>query len=216
MKRRPAHDAEARRLSRFKREVTALIIARGYSAPNAKRVVERWRKYVAKRWKDGRPPCSVSDHLMKFERENLVKPATDKKRFRLSKPEFHRVMRKRSRSKTRHSRDAENPKVGEIFESRNGTRWEVVGVTENRVDVRRAGHRSSGPLRWAKSVIKTLKGKPVRHEEAVKDARAEVPAPRPTLFESLLKGSKPANETERDPQRRFRGKGKRRRSKKRY
>lgn len=103
---------------------------------------------------------------------------------RLSHRTFHRSLRRVSRRTSR--RDAENPRVGEIFESANGTRWEVVNVTETRVDVKRAGHRSSGPLRWARSVLRTMKGKKVSPQVARKEAQEEVPTPPPSFLGNLF------------------------------
>ena len=98
-------------------------------------------------------------------------------------------MKRRHTRRFRLSRDADAPRVGEIFESKNGTRWEVVAVKDHLVDVKRAGHRGGGSqYRWGKGVLKTMKGKSVKFEDARKEAVAEVPTERPTILHSMLFG----------------------------
>jgi hypothetical protein len=95
----------------------------------------------------------VADHLFKYEKQQVLRPR----------------------------RDWERPEPGEIYETKRGDFWEVVGANDNRVDVRRAGHRvgSAQQLRWAKNVLKSLtevKKKTLRTEAQAADEAAEFQA----------------------------------------
>ena len=122
--------ARPRSLSTFKREVTALLVVTyRYPSARAVRLVKTFSKYVRLRWSKGVAPCAVADHLQKWERERVLT-----------------------------GRDAENPKEGEVFESRNGTRWRVTELEgEKKVKVERAGHRQSGKLTWNKGAIRGMR-----------------------------------------------------------
>lgn len=132
--RRDAPSIEPRSLARFRREVVALLMVGHKIHPeHGLRLIKKWDRYVRARHRQGWPPCKVSDHIAKFEKEGLI---TAKK----------------------VAADADNPSKGEVFETRRGDRWRIVNVREDgKVDVERAGHRQSGALRWAKSVLKHMK-----------------------------------------------------------
>jgi hypothetical protein len=53
------------------------MVGHKISGQHAVRLIKKWDRYVQARWKQGRPPCNVADHLSKFEREKIVKPARD-------------------------------------------------------------------------------------------------------------------------------------------
>lgn len=185
--------AEPRTIERYKREVVALLLAgRHIPRSRGKLLVKRWDKYVRARWLQGKPPCNVADHIGKFEREKLVKPARDKTKKRLTRTAFARQMRPvATRRSSRASRDADNPRMGEIYETRGGSRWQVVSTSDKLITVKRAGHRTEGPYAWGKESLKGMKQ-----------------VPRPLFGVGGLFGigaTKPANETEaRDPERRRR------------
>lgn len=181
---RPARDADFRTLSQFRREVRALLIAKGMSGKRADGLIHKWRKFVRLRWQNERPPCSVSDHITRFERERVVEP-------------YGMWITKRSllrhRKKTERARDADNPRVGEIFETSSGNRWEVLEVDGERVLVRRAGHRNPGELQWKRTNLRGLRSvNPVR---ARVDAAQEVPEEKPGILARIFT-------PERDPSRR--------------
>jgi hypothetical protein len=94
-------------------------------------LVKKWDRYVRTRWSQGKPPCAVADHLVKFEREHLVKPY-----------------------RAYHEHD---PEVGDIYETRAGNRWKVVGKLEHRIFVDRAPPRGSGILPWSEKNLSGLK-----------------------------------------------------------
>lgn len=140
--------------AQFQAEVRALLTkGRRITPRRASSWVKRYRKFVHLRWREGRPPCMVADHLFKYETQRVLAPR----------------------------RDWERPEPGEIYETKRGDFWEVVGANDNRVDVRRAGHRvgSAQQLRWAKSVLKSLnevKKKTLRTEAQAADEAAEFQA----------------------------------------
>lgn len=157
--------SEPRTLARYRREVVALL-AVGHRIPTTHglRLLKKWDAYVQARWRQGRPPCNVADHLSKFERERIVKPYRDPARRRgktktMSRLSFMRQMRP-VKSTRRHSRDAENPRSGEIFETKAGNRWEVVDVTDRLIKVKRAGNRTDGPFAWGRKSLSGMKEVP--------------------------------------------------------
>jgi len=92
--------AEPRTIERYRREVVALLrVGRGIPRSRGTLLVKRWDKYVRARWLQGKPPCNVADHIGKFEREKLVKPARDASRgqWRASDPISRRDASKRAR-----------------------------------------------------------------------------------------------------------------------
>jgi hypothetical protein len=184
--------AEPRTIERYRREVVALLrVGRGIPRSRGTLLVKRWDKYVRARWLQGKPPCNVADHIGKFEREKLVKPARDASPKRLTRTAFARQMRPVTTRRGRASRDADNPHVGEVYETRGGSRWQVVSTSDKLITVKRAGHRTEGPYAWGKSSLRGMKQ-----------------VPRPLFGVGGLfgiGGAKPANETEaRDPERRRR------------
>jgi len=187
--------AEPRTIERYRREVVALLrVGRGIPRSRGTLLVKRWDKYVRARWLQGKPPCNVADHIGKFEREKLVKPARDKTNKRMTRTAFARQMRPvATRRSSRASRDADNPRMGEIYETRGGSRWQVVSTSDKLITVKRAGHRTEGPYAWGKESLKGMKQ-----------------VPRPLFGVGGLfgiGGAKPANENEaRDPERRRRRK----------
>jgi len=90
-------------------------------------------------------------------------------------------------AKRAYGRDAENPKAGEVYETKRGDRWKVEDVSERSVRVRRAGRRE-GPdsFAWGRGNLKRLR--------QVGDAPSE-PKPR-------RKKAEPAVATDRDKSRR--------------
>lgn len=71
---KPHRDASPRTFGTFRREVAALLAAKGMSGEEATRTVLRWDDYVKARWAAGKPPCTVSDHLMRWSKEKVVCP----------------------------------------------------------------------------------------------------------------------------------------------
>jgi hypothetical protein len=139
----------------YHREVLQILKGR-HRVPSLKaaRLVKKWGVYLLARRAKGVCPESVARHVAKFEREKLVKPARDKG--------------------FRASGDADNPHPGELYESRAGTRWEVLSATDKRVTVRRAGHRQTGDLVWDKSAIKNSKLRLVTRSQAERAAAADL------------------------------------------
>jgi hypothetical protein len=154
--------AEPRTIERYRREVVALLrVGRGIPRSRGTLLVKRWDKYVRARWLQGKPPCNVADHIGKFEREKLVKPARDAQSKRMTRTAFARQMRPvATRRSSRASRDADNPRMGEIYETRGGSRWQVVSTSDKLITVKRAGHRTEGPYAWGKSSLKGMKQVP--------------------------------------------------------
>lgn len=141
-------------LPEFRREVLRTLTAR-HRLPSLKaaRLAKKWGIYLRARRVKGICPESAARHVVKFEREKLVKPARD--------------------VGFRASGDADNPHPGELYESRAGTRWEVLSATDKRVTVRRAGHRQTGDLVWDKSAIKNSKLRLVTRSQAERAAAAD-------------------------------------------
>lgn len=147
---KPHRDASPRTFGTFRREVAALLAAKGMSGEEATRTVLRWDDYVKARWAAGKPPCAVSDHLMRWSKEKVVCPC---KRGGDPSPRC-KVHGKRRRVR----RDADNPRPGEVYEAKtSGRRWEVVSVDGERVTMRPVGARSDGRLVFAKSSLKGMK-----------------------------------------------------------
>lgn len=68
-------------LPRFRREVIALLMAgrpsshpRRLNSTQALRLVIRWDRVVRLRYRQGKPPCNVADHILKYERQGAVCP----------------------------------------------------------------------------------------------------------------------------------------------
>lgn len=142
--------------AQFQAEVRGLLTkGRRITPRRAASWVRRYRKYVHLRWSEGRPPCMVADHLFKYETQRVLRPR----------------------------RDWEKPEAGEIYETKRGDFWEVIGATDNRVDVRRAGHRvgSAQQLRWGKGALKGLKE--VKKKTLLTEAQA---ADEASEFQALL------------------------------
>ncbi len=99
----------------------------------------------------------------------------------------------------RFSRDADDPQSGEVYESKFGNRWKVVGRSDKgRVIVKRAGNRYDGELQWSPDMLKKLKLLRAAEEKAVRIATAPIDLkPVDKSFFGWLTG-KPAN---RDPDR---------------
>jgi hypothetical protein len=152
--------AEPRTIARYRREVVALLRA-GHGIPSSRGtlLVKRWDRYVRARWLQGKPPCNVADHIGKFEREKLVKPARDQSRKHMTRTAFASQMSPVGGSR-RASRDADNPHIGETYETRGGSRWQVVSTTDKLVTVKRAGHRTEGPYAWGRSSLRGMKQVP--------------------------------------------------------
>ncbi len=104
----------------------------------------------------------------------------------MTRAAFRRQMRPVRTKRRRTARDAEDPKSGEIYETRAGNRWEVTNVTDKLVTVKRAGNRSEGPFAWGRSTLKGMK---------------EIRKP---LFGSLFSSSKTSEPIAPDPDRRRR------------
>lgn len=145
---KPHRDASPRTFGVFRREVTALLAAKGMSGEEATRTVLRWNDYVKARWSDGKPPCAVSDHLMRWSKEKIVCPC---KRGGDPSPRC-KVHGRRAR------RDADNPRPGEVYEAKtSGRRWEVVSVEGTRITMKPVGARSDGQLVFSKSSLKGMR-----------------------------------------------------------
>lgn len=157
---------QPRTLARYRREVVALLVVGHHmTGTRAVGLIKRWDRYLQAKWKMGRPPCNVADHLAKFDKAMKRHVSGDihlpNGRKTFSRREFHSGMHKvqRKRGPGRSSRDAEHPKTGEIYETKAGARWEVTAVTDKRVTVKRAGTRpkNEGPFVWGRSSLKNLK-----------------------------------------------------------
>lgn len=146
---RPHRDAAPRTFGTFRREVTALLVAKGMSWEQATRTALRWNDYIKARWSTGKPPCAVSDHLMRWSKEKVVCPC---KRGGDPSPTCKVHGRRRVR------RDADNPKAGEVYEAKtSGRRWEVVSVEGDRITMKPVGVRSEGQLVFSKSSLKGMR-----------------------------------------------------------
>lgn len=140
-----------RSLPQFRLEVTALLmVGHGWSKKRALSGVQRWSKYVAKRWKQGKPPCAVADHLSKWDREKTVCPCHRKRRCPGRKSG-------RGGRRARSSRDADNPKEGEVYESKRGNRWRVSSVDGEKISVESAGRKTPGRLLWSRSNLRGMR-----------------------------------------------------------
>lgn len=68
------------------------------------------------------------------------------------------VLRKSKRTLQRVGRDADKPKIGEVYEAKtSGRRWKVVDVDGDRITMEPVGARSEGRLLWAKQSLKGMK-----------------------------------------------------------
>lgn len=66
-------------LPRFRREVVALLVAarsggKRLDSTQALRLVIRWDRMVRLRHSQGKPPCNVADHILKYEKDQAVCP----------------------------------------------------------------------------------------------------------------------------------------------
>lgn len=178
---RPHRDAEPRSLPRFRGEVLALLVTKGISKPRAKQLMQDWKDYIEKRWKMGRPPCAVSDHVARWRKEKVVCPC---RRGGDPSPSC------KVHGRRRVGRDADNPRPGEVYEGKtSGRRWEVVSVDGERIVVKPVGARSEGELVWSKRAFKQMKpmgGVLQSIKEAILGPAKEEPRPVPTRFESPL------------------------------
>lgn len=139
-----------RTIHKFRREVVALlIVGHRWTADKATRAVVRWDKYVRARWKEAKPPCAVADHIARWTKEGAVCPCGEGTGRDCS---VHRRRRQRS------SRDADNPKPGEVYESRSGKRWRVDEITPTgKLRVSSAGLKDMGKLTWGKGSLSGMK-----------------------------------------------------------
>lgn len=138
-----------RTIQKFRREVVALlIVGHGWSAERATRAVVKWDKYVRARWREAKPPCAVADHISRWTKEGAVCPCGDGTGRDCS------VHRRRRRS----SRDADNPKPGEVYEARSGKRWRVDEVTPTgKLRISSAGLKDTGKMTWGKGSLVSMK-----------------------------------------------------------
>jgi len=159
-----------RTLATFRREVAGLLtITHKYTREHALRAIAKWDLYLRKRWSDGKPPCHVADHIYRWEKEQVIvcpcgrrtSPSHDpdrcRHRHRTSRARIQHHTRRSRRHSRRVSRDAENPRSGEIFESRAGKRWRIDDVNEGRIVVESAGVRQVGRLVWKKENLKGMR-----------------------------------------------------------
>ncbi len=156
-------------LQQFRREVVALLrTTHRISTDQGIRLVGKHNAYVNAAWAVSKEPCYVADNIARKE---------------------HGV--------TLSRRDPENPNEGEVYESKAGTRWEVVGVdrTKKRVKMRRKGSREVGDLTWNPSVLRSMKQLRESAAQEVKQASRVVeqegpPEPsfreKPGLFASIF------------------------------
>lgn len=63
----PHPGANPRTLGEFTEEVHALLLVKGLTESQARRLLRRWGRTVKYAWESGRPPCWTSDHLMKYD-----------------------------------------------------------------------------------------------------------------------------------------------------
>ena len=63
----PHPGANPRTLKEFGEEVHALLLVKGLTESQARRLLRRWGRTVKYAWESGRPPCWTSDHLMKYD-----------------------------------------------------------------------------------------------------------------------------------------------------
>lgn len=151
----------------FNRRVVALLVSS--FGKRSSKLALKWRAVAFSRWRAGKAPSNVARHIMKYERQKVVcpcKPGGD------PSPRCPRH--------GLYGRDASNPQKGEVYESKNGNRWLVVGRNmKGRVVVKRAPGRFDGELYWTPEMLKALK--PVHKQEAkeVHIATAELPASSP-------------------------------------
>lgn len=65
-------------LARFRREVVALLVAdhpsRSFDAEKALHLVLKWDRMVRLRHSQGKPPCNVVDHILRYEKDEVVCP----------------------------------------------------------------------------------------------------------------------------------------------
>jgi hypothetical protein len=114
----------------------------------ATKTVLRWNDYVKARWEMGRTVDAVSDHLLRWSKERIVCPC---KRNGDPSP------RCKVHGKRRTSRDADNPRPGEVYEAKtSGRRWEVVSVDGDRVVMKPVGARSEGQQLWSRGALKQM------------------------------------------------------------
>lgn len=121
---------------------------------------------------------------------------------------------KRRPQRYRTSRDANNPQEGEVFESRAGNRWKVVGKTpKGRIRLKRVPNRYEGEVQWTPAMLAKLKS--VREAERKAVEKAVTPEMKEMRFKSgaslfdRLIGKKPGEQLSlfggdaRRPKRRF-------------
>lgn len=65
-------------LARFRREVVGLLVAghpsRAFDSGRALTLVLKWDRMVRLRHSQGKPPCNVADHILRYERDGAVCP----------------------------------------------------------------------------------------------------------------------------------------------
>ncbi len=97
-------------LARFRREVVALLVAARTAKPrldssSALRLVVRWDRMVRLRHAEGKPPCNVADHILRYEQDKAVCPCgAPLTLVQADRDPSHRSSL--SPSRARHSRDA--------------------------------------------------------------------------------------------------------------
>lgn len=149
-----------RTLEKFRLEVTALlVVGHDWNPKSAAKAVRRWDKYVRRRWKEGKPPCAVADHLSKWKKEGAVCPCKGRKRdcSRCGGKGVGGDGSRRHSSFHSSRRDAENPKEGELFESKRGNRWRIKEIRGDRFYVENEGRKTPGVLAWSKRNIEGMK-----------------------------------------------------------
>lgn len=192
----------------FRRGVARALVQRfRASRTDAVKLVKKWNDVILSRWMAGQTTGKVAEHVHKYERQGVVCPCER----RLRDCPRH--------GRHRTARDAENPKPGEVYETRWGNRWMVTGKTpKGRVVVRRWTPRYDGELQWTPAMLAKLKL--VRNAEAAAVAKALPPDIRERAFPSgaslidRIIGRKPGTRTSaeyeqtgllgiRDPNRRY-------------
>ncbi len=163
-------------LPRFRREVVALLVAgrTGYQrldAEKALRLVVRWDRMVRLRHLQGKPPCNVADHILKYEKQQVVCPCgnplptqASRDKDRAACPRCKRLGRSRDPSRWKRMKAWRDRKMV-------SRREDFEGMTYNVGEVTRAAARGQMPdlrnLRPVKNPISRLvsgdPGKKPRH-----------------------------------------------------
>jgi predicted GIY-YIG superfamily endonuclease len=162
----------------FRRGVArALVRGHRVERGRAVKLVKKWHDVILSRWMAHQEVEHVAKHVFKYDSQGVVCPCERRARDCPKHGRYITLMTpcgpKRMKKPSNFGRDANNPRAGEVYESRWGNRWLVTGrTTKGRVLVKRTAPRYDGELQWTPAMLARLKQ--VRGQEA-KAVAAAIP-----------------------------------------